>query len=337
MNRPRATIVIPCYNYGRFLPDAVQSCLDQQNAKVDVIIVNDGSDDQQTPAVCDSLACDRVKVIHQQNAGLPAARNTGTVATDTPLIGYLDADDWLKPWFVHDLANAMESDPEPHLVSHAYGQQEMAELGHGTWAVPAWDPILMLITNIHAPTTLVKRSAWEKVGGFNPVMRHGYEDWEFWINLIEHGFKGTRLTKPIYVWRRHSHETMIHRAVKMHDQIYQTIISLHQPLFEKHALEIIKRTNSLMRDFDVNWLDENLEAIPLRNLKQAHQTLIEQNAQQNHQLNQQIQTLQEQLTQTVAGYEAKPVIRASRKFHSLIDRLPSPLARIIKTSIHAVK
>jgi len=305
--RYTATIVIPCFNYGRFVRAAVASALGQERAEVRIIIVDDGSTDGSSPAACDQAAAaapDRVRVIHQNNAGLPAARNRGAAeefGKGSEFVAFLDADDWLEPWFVKDLGDAIRAEEAAgrgREVSHAYGQQRMGELGNGdVWRVPDWDPVLLMITNLHPPTALIRRSALEASGGFDESMRDGYEDWDFWLRLAERGFRGVRVRRPVYVWRRHSRETMIAGAVRHHEEIYRTIVANHGALFDAHADELIARMNLMLRRHDMNWLDESGEPIHLIGLKRQR-----------------------------ARYEAMRAVRAHHALHRVLDRMPAPLS-----------
>src|SRR5215468_3341426 len=173
--RPPVAVVIPCFNHGRFVADAVRSCLSQPGVDVRLIIVDDGSDDGTTPAACDACAAlpgadGRVKVVHQPNAGLPGSRNRGAAGpfgAGLPLILFLDADDYLEPTGLADLCAAIEAEEAAGRggeVSHVYGQQRQAELYNGVWKVPDWDPILLMVTNIHPPLALVRRRCWEAAG-----------------------------------------------------------------------------------------------------------------------------------------------------------------------------
>ena len=128
MPEPSVTIVIPCFNHGRFVGEAVASCLRQRGADVRVVVVDDGSDDGATPAVCDACAGERVRVIHQENRGLPAARNRGAGGAATEYLVFLDADDWLEPEFVSRLAGAIQAERAAGRdadVSHAYCQERL--------------------------------------------------------------------------------------------------------------------------------------------------------------------------------------------------------------------
>ncbi len=95
-------IVIPVYNVEKYLEGAVRSVLDQPYKGIDIVLVDDGSPDN-SPAICDRLAkeCDRVAVIHQENKGLPGARNTGMEyfleKYSDGYIGFLDSDDMWVP------------------------------------------------------------------------------------------------------------------------------------------------------------------------------------------------------------------------------------------------
>ena len=88
------TIVITCFNYGRFLPEAVQSALDQEGGEPHVAVVDDGSTDEPTLLELERLP-ERVELIRQANAGVAAARNTGLRRVQTEYALALDADDRL--------------------------------------------------------------------------------------------------------------------------------------------------------------------------------------------------------------------------------------------------
>lgn len=292
MPEPRVTFVIPCFNHGRYVSAAVESCLRQRDADVRVVVVDDGSTDGSTPDACDHLASDRVHVMHQVNRGLPAARNAGIARArelanagdrdwHAEYLAFLDADDFLEETFVKDLAAALEHAPAE--VSHAYCQERLVELGHGTWKVPEWDADLLLITNLHPVTCLVRWSAIDALatgegartpGPFDESMRLGYEDWELWIALAARGFRGVRVPKVLFNWRRHSNDTMIFDAVKRHNELYAHIIRAHPALYTPRLESLLRRTNAMIRAWNMNWLDESGEPIPLINLKRARDELV---------------------------------------------------------------
>lgn len=248
------SIVIPCYNHGRFVAEAARSCLNQIDASVEVIVVDDGSDDATTPRACDALESQGVRVIHQPNAGLPAARNAGAAQANGELLVFLDADDWIEPTFTSKLHEALAADPD---ASHAYCQERLTDLGNNVvWRVPEWDPFLLLVTNLHPVTCLIRRDRFEAVGGFDETMTEGYEDWDLWLRFASRGWRGARVREPLFNWRRHSHQTMIDDAVARHEALYRRLLENHREFFDEHALEAAARANTILRRSDAHWVDE---------------------------------------------------------------------------------
>jgi len=331
---PDVCVVIPCFNHGRFVREAVASCLAQESADVGVLIVDDGSADGSTPAACDACAGDRVLVVHQENRGLPAARNRGAAeaarAWAPGYLVFLDADDYLRPAFVQRLRGAIEAGGEA--VSHGYCQEELVELGTGIWRVPEWDPLLLLITNLHPVTALIRRDRFEAVGGFDESMRDGYEDWEFWIRISARGWRGARVREPLFVWRRHSHETMVMEAVKRHDELYRRIMARHRDLYRVRGEELLALTNSLLRKFDANWIDETGFPIPLQYLRGCHDEVVRLRGElaargsDTGALAARLREAESKLEQQRAWYESFAAVRLHRAVHRLVDRLPRPLA-----------
>lgn len=258
MPLPTLTFIIPCFNHGGHVRDAVDSCLAQRNADVRVIVVDDGSDDGHTPHQCDACAGPLVDVIHQANAGPAAARNAGAAQANSEFITFLDADDIVDPEFASALAEAMaqSSVPDQPPISHAYCEEIVSGIHPGYWAVPDFDPQLLLITNLHPVTTLLRRSVFEEAGGFDASIG-GYEDWELWIRLRLRGFRAIRVQRPLFTWRRHSVESRVVGDVARHDELYAQIIERHRDAYAHHAVDLVKRSNAMLRRFDCNFLDKS--------------------------------------------------------------------------------
>lgn len=103
------SLIVPVYNGEKLLPKAVDSALAQVFTDFELILVDDGSADG-TAALCDAYAAGdgRIKVIHQKNAGVSAARNAGIKAAQGRYLAFLDADDWLEPDFLSAMLSAVE-------------------------------------------------------------------------------------------------------------------------------------------------------------------------------------------------------------------------------------
>ena len=96
MNKPLISVIIPVYNVERYLHQCVKSVINQSFSNIEIILVNDGSTDS-SGAICDEyLVLDqRIKVIHQKNGGLSAARNSGLANAYGEYVWFVDSDDWI--------------------------------------------------------------------------------------------------------------------------------------------------------------------------------------------------------------------------------------------------
>jgi glycosyltransferase involved in cell wall biosynthesis len=193
------TVVIPCFDYGAFLREAVDSALAQEGGTPAVVVVDDGSSDPETLRVLEDLP-PRVRVLHQPNAGPAAARNAGAAGADTAYLLMLDADDRLRPRALEVLREPLRRDPQ---LGFAYGDAELFGAWSGRLAFPDYDPFRLLYRSIVTATSLVRREVFEAVGGFDGELA-GYEDWDFYLGALERGWQGRRVPEVVLDYRRHA-------------------------------------------------------------------------------------------------------------------------------------
>lgn len=183
MEFPLISVIITNYNYGCYLPQAVGSALAQTYPRVEVIIVDDGSqDDSQEIA---KTFGDNVRLINQTNQGVSVARNRGAEESTGEFVAFLDADDVWFPKKLEKQAQRLLRDPELGLV-HC-GIQEIdangAKLETFLEGMEGWVAREMLLFErpvIHSlgSTGLIRRNAFEAVGGFDPDLSTS-ADWDF--------------------------------------------------------------------------------------------------------------------------------------------------------------
>ena len=115
------SIIVPVYNVEKYLERCMQSLLQQDYENIEIILVDDGSQDS-SGQLCDAYAGNyfQVKVIHQENAGLGAARNTGVAAANGDYIAFVDSDDWVKSDMFTKLMAAIAANPEVEMVKCGY-------------------------------------------------------------------------------------------------------------------------------------------------------------------------------------------------------------------------
>ncbi len=114
---PLISIIIPCYNHGSYLHEALESVFSQQYEAIEIVVVDDGSTDN-TKAVAEKY--EEVKYIYQDNKGLSAARNTGIKNSAGDLLVFLDADDWLLPGALKLNLSFFKSHPDVAFVSGGF-------------------------------------------------------------------------------------------------------------------------------------------------------------------------------------------------------------------------
>jgi glycosyltransferase involved in cell wall biosynthesis len=199
----RVSVVIPCFNYGRYLAEAVESVLAQTISPVEVIVVDDGSTDNSRDVATDLIAAHpeaAIRLIAQPNSGSPgAARNAGIAEVRADYVLCLDADDRLDPGYLEACARALDANPG---AAVAYGDIQLFGDENRLHQPPTWNTRVELDCNFLGTASLFRRMAWEQVGGYDTEI--GYEDWDFWIGLIEHGWVGVKAPGARWHYRVHS-------------------------------------------------------------------------------------------------------------------------------------
>jgi len=223
------TVVITCFNYGGYLPEAVASALGQEGGAPQVTVVDDGSSEEETIRALEQLP-DQVTVIRQANAGLSAARNTGLRTADTSYLIVLDADDRLAPGALTLMRAPLDREPE---LGFSYGMARFFGAWEGTLKFPPYDPYKLLYRHIVGSTTLMRRELFEDVGGFDPEF-HEYEDWEFWLHALERGWRGQNVDGVTLLYRRHG-DTMYTGARGRYHMWYRRLREKHPDLYARTA------------------------------------------------------------------------------------------------------
>jgi O-antigen biosynthesis protein len=237
--RPLVSVIIPCYNYGHYVEEAIDSVLQQTFQNFEIIVVNDGSTDPVTIEVLKHLKKPKTRVIHQANKGLPEARNEGIRHAKGKYICCLDADDTLEPTYLEKAVALLEANPG---IAFAYSWVRLFGDEEKIWYTEPYDLEKLLRYNHISVASVFRYDAWKQVGGYCSEMRQGYEDWEFWIRLGSHGFRGQLIPEALFNHRRHG-RTMTHEAQERHQKLVADIARRNQALFANPSLvKNIQRT-----------------------------------------------------------------------------------------------
>ena len=228
--RELVSVVIPCYNTHQYLTQTIESVRHQTYAPIEIILVDDGSTDRETLSVLAGLSSD-VRVIRQDNKGLPAARNTGIAAANGEFILPLDADDWLDETAVNEMHRAMLSADN---VVAAYCDMQMH--GNLTGVLKKnYNFFEQLFFNQLPYCLLFRRRDWVEVGGYDEAMRKGYEDWDFNIRLAQFGLIH-RVERPLFNYRILSTGMLVSVSNRNHCDLWRNMRNKHRKLYSLVSL-----------------------------------------------------------------------------------------------------
>lgn len=189
------SIIIPCYSYGQYLDEAIQSVLDQSVQPHEIIVVSDG-------AIDNSVEIARkypVIIIEKENGGLGSARNAGIKAATGIYIISFDSDDIMRPDCIKEHLKLAKENTIVTCGLMAFGAENYT-------ARPKKASFeLLKKQNVIYSNSLFPKTLWEKVGGFDEseTMRLGLEDWLFWIECAKHGAEFVTNDYIGLLWRRH--------------------------------------------------------------------------------------------------------------------------------------
>jgi len=219
------SVIIPCFNQGIYLEEAVQSVLSQSFKDYEIIIVNDGSTEDETNRIISTIKGDTIKVITTSNQGLAAARNNGIEKAAGTYILPLDADDRIGSHYLEQAVRVLDTEPEVGIV---YCRAQLFGAVTAEWTLPPFSIEAMLKDNVIFCAALFRRADWLAVGGYDTGMIYGWEDYDFWLSLIERGRKVKQLQELLFYYRV-SADSMVRSKEKWQKiEMFKRIYKRHQ-------------------------------------------------------------------------------------------------------------
>jgi glycosyltransferase involved in cell wall biosynthesis len=237
----KVSIIIPCYNQANFLQEAVESVLLQTFKDFECIIVNDGSSDNTEEIALNLKSNDlRIKYLKKENGGLSSARNAGIAISKGKYILPLDADDKIGLNYITEAVEILESHDSVKIV---YCDAEFFGEKSGKWELPTFEPNKMLLYNHIFCSAIFRKKDFNKTKGYDREMKFGWEDWEFWLSLLETGGEVYKLNTVRFYYRirngsmvssmTEEQRTFLKMRVylnhfKMYDRLFSDPISLYE-------------------------------------------------------------------------------------------------------------
>lgn len=232
---PLLSVIVPCYNYGRYLSDCINSLIGgptslgdmsgQTLQSFEIIIVDDASTDE-TPLVMEKLV-DITKGIRgwrrEENGGTATTLNYGIERAVGKYITFLSADDMREPESLERLVRTCQQHP------HSFAYDDIW-LFHSNkrikkWAMEDYDFDTLIHKNqVHAGIVFPKK-AWKEVGGYPDIMGNGREDWAFNVALGVHGWCGEHVKEYGYLYRRENQNRSLQNTSPEHHEVFLKKIS----------------------------------------------------------------------------------------------------------------
>ncbi len=234
--------VITSFNQKSMIYEAVHSLCCQTVKPKRIIIADDGTTDERSASILNEIENDRslpipLLIIRQPNSGVSAARNTGIRSTRAPLVLVLDGDDSLEPSFIEEVRHLLSEHPSMIAASswmHTFGVLEAAVRPTGGNAAA------FLSRNCCPATHIFRREAWQQCGGYDETMRSGFEDWDFFLNMLEtspDAYIGI-VEKPLINYRTTPASSNI-RSMEKRLTLMRYIIEKHIHIYKEHITETI--------------------------------------------------------------------------------------------------
>jgi len=237
---PLISIVIPCYNHGIYIDEAIKSVEEYKNNDYEIIIINDGSTDSFTNIRLEELKSKGYNVIFQTNQGLGKTRNNGIKIAKGKYILPLDSDNKIKPEFIIKAIDVLENNSSISIVysdKHIFGNyNDLIKVGE-------FNLSFLLNENYIDACAIFRKKVWNDIGGYDETMILGWEDWDFWLSAIEKDFLFYYIPEPLYYYRV-LENSMIRQLINN-----PNISSLLNYIYKKHISLLLKeyrRVNSAL-------------------------------------------------------------------------------------------
>lgn len=230
------SVVIPYYNLGTTLPETIESIKASNYKKYEIIIVNDGSTDEESIKVLDKYKDDKqIRILNIENKGLANARNVGAKAARGEFVAFLDADDKIDSTFYEKAINILHQYTN---VSYVYSWVEYFEGNTYVWPTFNVHIPYLLCANMLAAFVVIRKNDFLNFGQNRIKMEYGMEDYDGWVSLAEHGCLGVSIPEKLNFYRVRKDSMSRQFNKKMRIYLYEISREGHEKIFEKYSKDV---------------------------------------------------------------------------------------------------
>ena len=238
----KVSIIIPCFNQGEWIKEAVESAVNQTYKNVEIVIINDGSTDNSEDVIhslCEKYP-DIVFINEKENHGVVYARNKAIQMTSAEYILPLDADDKIAPSYVEKAVKILEENPNIGIV---YSRARIFGIKNKEWKLAEFSREDILYKNCIFSSALFRKRDFEKIGGYKEYMKDGWEDWDLWLSFIEAGFEVHRIDEVLFFYRKY-------KQASRSDLLKNKDLMLYSNIFKHHLNLYLNSDNFIKRVYN---------------------------------------------------------------------------------------
>ena len=256
--------VITSYNQGPMILEAVQSLCNQTLIPEKIIIVDDGSTDEYSLNILNEIEKNTdllipVVIHYQENGGLSSARNAGIKKSQASMLLILDGDDKLEPTYIEYVSNLLCDNPSMVAASswmHTFGVLDAVVRPTGGNIVP------FLSHNCCPATHILRREVYEQCGGYDESMRSGFEDWDFFLSMLETAPEANigMVEKPLINYRTAPASANV-KSMNKRLELMRYITKKHINSYYSHISDVLLDIEAISNSRLYGWENEIIHSI----------------------------------------------------------------------------
>jgi len=228
----KVSVIIPCYNDGKLLKNAVESVLAIKSSGIELIIVNDGSSDPETLELLAAYARQGLKILNHENRGVAYTRNRGIREAGGEYILPLDADNVITQAYIEKAILYLNSRQYDIVYGRPFFLGE--DIPERKFAPHEFIGQDLIWGNYIDACAVYRKTVWQGVGGYDEKIPYqGYEDWEFWLNSYLSGYRFKFIDEEMFGYTIRSGSLITTLANQ------QKFEACHDYMVNKHAVAMV--------------------------------------------------------------------------------------------------
>lgn len=256
--------VITSYNQGGMIKEAVQSLMQQTLKPRQIMIVDDGSTEERSLRILEEIERTTelpvpISVCRQKNGGVSCARNAGIRKTQAPFVLVLDGDDKLEPTYIEQVVSLIRENPT--MVAASSWMRTFGVLD--AVVCPSGGGLASFLSHNCCPAThIVRREAFENGGGYDETMRSGFEDWEYFLSILESSDGGDIgiVEEPLINYRTAPLSSNV-KSMDKRLELMRFIIEKHKKSYQENVTEALLGVEAISNARLYGWEEEITHSI----------------------------------------------------------------------------